>query len=269
LDREKKEEKEFQENLDRLLKGEEVEDVEDASEDYLMAINFSKKLAEYHMEPSSAFKEQLRRQLLHKMAVREEEKRRKESTNSFWEGVRNLFAGSLTRRVAAVTTTAIVLTLVILTATGRFSPYTGPNGVGSDDDIRAFAPPIETALVLEAIPLQIVAVTGETIEIELMFRNTSPEAVELAAFPPAIDIRQAETKELVWSLSEGDEEREIQPLEALNYTIVWDQLDNNGSQVKPAQYVVFMSSITIYKGAERTESHVSFGLVANLVIQSP
>ena len=94
------EEREFSENIDRLLAGEEVKAGEDVSEDYRMAINFAQKLTKHRDNPSPSFKAQLRERLLSKLAKQEAQQ---EERNWFWEGLRNLIPQSPVWRTAAAT----------------------------------------------------------------------------------------------------------------------------------------------------------------------
>ena len=71
------EEREFSENIDSLLAGEEVEVGEDVSEDYRTAINFAQKLTKLRAEPSPVFKAQLKERLLSKLVEQEVEAARK------------------------------------------------------------------------------------------------------------------------------------------------------------------------------------------------
>ena len=92
------EDREFSENVDRLLEGEEVEVAEDATEDYRTAIQFAQKLREHVEEPSPAFKDGLRSRLLTGMA---EAERRREDKASFWETLGNMVPRSPVWRSAA------------------------------------------------------------------------------------------------------------------------------------------------------------------------
>ncbi len=77
MGREINEEKEFSENIDRLLADQEVEVGEDVSEDLKTAIQFAQKLEELRDESSPAFKDQLRRRLLLELAEEEAAAERK------------------------------------------------------------------------------------------------------------------------------------------------------------------------------------------------
>jgi len=67
--REINEDREFSENIDRLLAGQEIEVGEDVSKDFRTAIQFAQKLEGLRDQSSPAFKDQLRRRLLVKLAA--------------------------------------------------------------------------------------------------------------------------------------------------------------------------------------------------------
>ena len=116
------EEKQFIENIDRLLSGEEVEGVEDKSEDYRTAINFAKKLAQLRTGPSSDFKDRLKQRLLLQLTRQEvETAREKERGISFWEFLKNLVPQSPVWRTATVTFAVVLVTVGVLWRTGMFT----------------------------------------------------------------------------------------------------------------------------------------------------
>ncbi len=77
-------EREFSENIDRLLAGEEVTAGKDMDEDYQTAIDFSKKLIESRVDPSPHFKAQLKQRLLLKLAQQEAETARQKERATLW-----------------------------------------------------------------------------------------------------------------------------------------------------------------------------------------
>ena len=84
-------ERQFSEDIDRLLAGEEVTGNEDTSEDYRTTINFARKLVELRVDPSPGFKDGLKQQLLLKLTEQEiGATRQKESAFSLWEFLNSL-----------------------------------------------------------------------------------------------------------------------------------------------------------------------------------
>jgi hypothetical protein len=273
MGKETKEEREFSENIERLLAGEEVKAGEDMGEEYRTAINFAQKLIELRDEPSPHFKDRLKRQLLSKLAEQEAEAtRKKERANRFWEALRNLVPQNPVWRTATATVVVAVLVIVVLWGSGTFTQ--APEQLVEREPVTEMASPTGKALttseVLEAtVSEAVVAPFGEEVKIELVFRNVSSESVEVTPFPPAIQITQAESGEVIRSLAEGNERREISPSGALNFTLVWDQLDDNRKQVVPGRYSLSIIDVTIYKATEPKETHLDFRPLTDITIQSP
>jgi hypothetical protein len=83
MGREDKIAKEFSEYLDRILAGEDVVIGAEASEELRTALDFARRLKGLCGEPSPAFKEELKRDLLRKLAEQDAAATRK-STRPFW-----------------------------------------------------------------------------------------------------------------------------------------------------------------------------------------
>ena len=116
------EERDFAENIDRLLAGEELADTEDLSEEHRTAFSFARKLTGSRIDPSPLFKAQLKERLLSRLAQEEAESaRQKESALSFWEFLRNLVPQSPAWHTATVT---IVMVLIAVSGRGNSSVLT-------------------------------------------------------------------------------------------------------------------------------------------------
>jgi len=277
-------EREFSDNIDRLLAGEEVTAGKEMDEDYQTAIDFSKKLIESRVEPSPHFKAQLKQRLLLKLAQQEAEAaRQKERAISFWEFLRNLVPQSPVWRTATVTIVVIIVAMGVLWRTGVFTqspevlltqppmvPGIGAGGPEEGAPPPALETPPQILLELEAVPLKTAVFPfGETVEIGLVFKNTSSESISVTPFPPAIHIVGSRTVRPVRSFTEGDESRKLSPLETISHTLVWDQRDSSGEQVAPGWYTVHVGEVTISKDTELTETRVSFPSITKLLIQFP
>ena len=64
MGKERNEEQEFLENIERFLNGEEITPDEDSSEDVRSTMEFAKKLSELRTEPSPEFHQSLKSRLL-------------------------------------------------------------------------------------------------------------------------------------------------------------------------------------------------------------
>ena len=110
---------------------------------------------------------------------------------------------------------------------------------------------------------------GEEIRIDLVFRSSSPESIVVAPFPPTIQINQADTGTVVLSFAPGGGSAEIPASGTLIHPLVWNQRDEDGELVKPGRYSVIVNDVTIQKGTEPREARAGFGLVTEVIIQSP
>ena len=282
MDRKINEEKEFSESIDRILAGQEVRVGENASEDFRAAIQFAQKLERLRDEPLPAFKDRLRRQLLLKLAEKEAVAQEHEVKRaSFLETLINLVPRSPVWRTAVVTVAVVVLAVVVFWRSGMFVATQEPAAERAPTPAAASAPKVTSegapeamlgsnaVLVLEPVPEDTNAYTpGEEIKIGLVFNNIGSESIVLTSFPPLIQISHVDTGAVVRSFAQGSESAEISTSGKLDYTLVWDQLDDNGNQVKPGRYLVSVGDVSIHEGAE-PEAQVSFGYVTEVVIEAP
>ena len=112
------EERQFSENIERLLGGEDVKAGQDVSEDYRTAVDFSKKLIKSRVDPSPSFKTRLKERLLLKLAKQGAAARQKERVNWFWEGLKNLVPQNAAWRTATVTVVLMLVAVGVLWGSG-------------------------------------------------------------------------------------------------------------------------------------------------------
>lgn len=110
---------------------------------------------------------------------------------------------------------------------------------------------------------------GDEVEIEFKFKNVRTEPITLTPFPPRIQVTRPRSDEVVRSFSIGSEDLNLEPGETAEYTLVWNQKDNNGQQVAPGWYYVGLIDVTITKATVPTTSHQWFGCAAEVLIQFP
>lgn len=140
MDRAKKREKEFAEDIDRLLAGKEAKVDEKMNEDYRSNIDFAGKIIECRGEPSPSFQEGLKRRLLSKLAEQEVAEAQQQETASFWDWLRNLILRNPAWRVATVPITVAVLALVVVLAIGLFPSSQEPILTGPLDGYSILEP---------------------------------------------------------------------------------------------------------------------------------
>ena len=271
-------EKEFSENIDQMLAGEEVEVSAGMDDDCRTALDFAQKLANFRTLPSPAFKEQLKEKLLQKLG--EKEIQAKAKRNWFMEGLRRLVPRQPVWQALTALLVVVVVTGGITWGTGILrvsAPPPAPTPAPAPLSPREMPPPAPSrpSLELEAIPLSPIEyapgvfLPGEEVKVEFRFSNASSEPITVAPFPPEIEIVRPRTNEGVQSFPEGSGQLDISPVETVEYTLVWDQKDDNGKQVVPGWYYVDVKGITVTKATAPTRTGVSFGSIAKLLIQFP
>jgi hypothetical protein len=265
MDRELREEREFSENMDRLLAGKKIEAGDDTGEEYRKAIGFSGKLVELRKEPSPLFKAELKKQLL--LRLEEEEAEQEERAGiSFWQVFKNLMPRSPVWRTATVTVMVGVLAVLAIWATGMFSQI--PGTVTSPEDTAMLSVPAPARLQLETLPSDtLVQSVGEAFKVDIIFKNISADSVTIDPYPPQIEIQQADTNDVVRSFEQGTDKREIAPSEGLIYMLVWDQMDDSGQQVGSGRYIVVISDVAALKDAQEEDTFGGSGTVIELVIE--
>jgi hypothetical protein len=265
MDREIREEREFSENVDRLLAGKEIEAGDVTGEDFRKAMSFSRKLVELRKEPLPQFKAQLKKQLLARLDEQQTEQEERAKI-TFWQIFKNLMPSSPVWRTATVTVMVGVLAVLAIWATGMFSQAPGTGTVTEDSGMLSV--PAPARLQLETLPSDtLVRSVGENFEVGIIFKNISADSLTIDPYPPAIEIQQADTNDVVRSFEQGTEIREIAPSEGLIYTLVWDQEDDSGQEVGTGKYTVVIRDIATLKDAQAVATYGEFSPVIELVIQ--
>ncbi|MBM2832361.1 MAG: hypothetical protein HW414_1413 [Dehalococcoidia bacterium] len=273
--KESSEERQFSDNLDKLLAGVGTEPAEKMSEDCRTAVDFARRLTSLRDEPSPRFKQQTRNRLLARL-VEQEAARQKEERHRPWGSLGRLLSLSPVWRTATVTIAVAVLALAVIWQSGLFNQPEGD--IARRAPAPESAPPPQTAAaaaptpapLLELRPLETIsAKPGEAVRVELVFTNTGPQSIELAPFPPAIHVAQSGTDKVVRSFAAGKARRAIQASETVTYALLWDQKDDNGRQVGPGRYFVFIDDLVFGTGTQPDETRRSFGRVVDVLIQSP
>ncbi len=86
---------------------------------------------------------------------------------------------------------------------------------------------------------------GEDIVIELSFENVMDEPFQLEPFPPVIEIMRPRPSEPVRSFSAGTGSKSLEPSEVANYTLTWDQRDDQGQQVDYGYYHLKLGDVRL------------------------
>lgn len=234
----------FNDDFDRLIKGEFPEANNVPPEDYKDTLNFAKRMLESRVEPSPAFKDNMRRRLLSKMVEREmETERKKAHIKDFRDTIISWMPRSPAWRTVTATIAVFVLALVVVWRIGLFTATENPPIVGSP-------PPSTTTpqgpVTVTAVTLQETYMTGEIINVKFIFSNQSEEALTLPTFPPKLIIAAANLKP--YKITTGGGPKTLEPGEVIEYTVTWDQIDDEGQQVPPGTYVINMLDIELENG---------------------
>jgi len=239
MDDKNRKEREFAQDIDRILAGKEAKVDETRDEDYRSNIDFVEKIVECRGEPSLSFQEDLKKRLLSKLAEKEAtEARQRSETTSFWDWLRNSVPQSPAWRTATVTITVAVLALVVVWRIGLFFPIqelTLPASVG----------PL-VAVEGQAITAKTAYMTGEEIDVQFSFKNITDETVTFP-FPPEIRIENTNV-ETVRTFAGGQETRTLAAGGSVRHDLIWDQKDTNGKQVPAGDYQVIIPNIQLAEG---------------------
>ncbi len=237
-------EKQFSGDIDRLITGEKPKEIKHPEGDYDKNIQFAKKMLDSRAEPSPVFKENLRKQLLAKLVEKEmETEREREGTKGFWEAVRNIIPRSPAWRTITATVAVFALVLVVVWQLGVFTrPPSSPMLTTSQPSGITAQGPVDATAKTARSTYRV----GEPIDIVFTFKNTSRESVTLTYYPPEILIAASSLKP--YRTIKGGESRLLAAGETLEYIATWDQLDNEGLQVPPGDYVINMLDIELGDG---------------------
>jgi hypothetical protein len=281
--REDDREKAFSELVDRLLAGEETGVDRETDDDYRAAVEFAYRLARLGRDPSSEFAARLKDRLLRQLEQEAVEVRQL----GWWERLRDLIAESPAWRTAVATAAVALVAVGVLWGSGLL---TGPAGQAPAEAPAPRAPEVpeqqaEAALTAPpeeegtGVPLQVevevlspqaqVVPQGETVEIELSFKNPGSEAVVLAPYPPAVEVIRPVEGKIVRTMEAGQGRLEIPASQARTYTVGWQQMNDAGEQVEPGWYELYVVNSGLYKGEQLLEPDLSVGLVGRVMVQYP
>ena len=147
--------------------------------------------------------------------------------------------------------TALILIMLLLPVScAKLSPP-APTPTPAPGPAPALAP--ETFIKPYKKPGRYSFLLGEDIFIGLSFENVSKETFRLEPFPPEIKIlRRPPYNEVVRSFPAGTGSKSLEPGEytfiAADYTLFWDQRDDQGQQVPYGRYLIKLGGIRYGEG---------------------
>lgn len=248
-------EKEFLNNLERILTGEEIELSPAMTEDCRTALDFAREMIRLRVAPSPVFQERLKDKLLHKLD-KQKTAAPAEKQGSFWERLGETWRKPVWRTVTVTLLVALV-TVGIMGRVGVFTRFVPPP-TEIPPPIIEIPPPVLEPTPSPAppptpapapaprpqAPIEVMAATeresylpGEEIVIEFSFKNTTDEPHEIAPFPPEIEILgKGPHDEVVRSFLAGNLFKLLESGEVVKYELTWDQLDSLGQRVDYGYY---------------------------------
>lgn len=279
--REDDREKAFSELVDRLLAGEETGLGREADDNYRAAVDFAYRLARLGRDPSSEFAARLKDRLLRQLEQEAVEVRQL----GWWERLRGLIVESPAWRTAVATAAVALVAVGVLWGSGLLTGPAGQAPAEAPAPRAAEVPEEQAEAALTAppeeegtgVPLQVellspqaqVVPQGETVEIELSFKNLGSEAVALTPYPPAVEVLRPPEGEAVLTIEPGQGRLEIPASQARSYTVSWGQMNDAGEQVEPGWYELYVVNSGLYKGELLLEPDVGVGLVGRVLVQYP
>ncbi len=224
------------ENLERILKGGEVEDPSSLDEETRVALEIARKMMNLRDKPTNGFTNKLKEQLVYQLA--EQEKKEDANKNSYlsWQFPRiTAWQATVSAVLLVVIMTGIVL-VVNNTQPGNHSEETTSTTtvvtgttINPSTNIPTDAPSspatspseINNLTVLTVVDKPIYTV-GQQVNIKIVIENESKLPLVLDRFPPAINIKHISSGEIITLASEGTTKTTIQPGGAKIITIDWE-----------------------------------------------
>ncbi len=257
MSRENKEDKLFNEIVDRILAGEPVK-IDSSNTDLNSAIEFAKKIKDLSPSPSLSFKANLKTRLLQELHNKDAK-----AEQSGW------FQRAFSHRLAWQLGTTMAIILVALGVTWRagvFQP-TGKNDLTS-------APPKIASGVTEPVPgptimattttagltsfsgsqtiIQVNTATdkpdyisGETVNIDVSLTNESSSTMEIQPYPLVVTVTDA-NGQIVYTSDPGSNIISLLPGQTTDFKVSWEKQinTNNNKKAAPGTYYLTIGSIT-------------------------
>lgn len=258
-------EKEFSENIDRILAGQEVKVSADIDDDCRTALDLAQKLIRLRAVPSPSFKAQLQERLLSRLSEEEETKVKTTEVkrNWFWEALGCLVPRQPVWQRVTITLLVAVVAGGVIWGSGILTQIPAPPPLPAPPSA-----PIRPTLELTATPAQTAYLPGEAVTVEFSFKNVSSEPITVRPFLPGIQIMLPRPHGIVRSFAAGWGDLKLEPGETVTHTLVWDQQDSSGQQVAPGYYYIDIEDIYI-EGTEVGTIRRGFGTIAKVLIQFP
>ena len=204
-------EKEFSENIDRMLAGEEVQVSAAVSDDYRAAVDFAQRLIRLRPMPSAFFEAKLRERLLQRLSEQDMKTPARAKESWLQEGLKRLVPRQLVWRAVTATLLVAIVASGVFWQMGGFTQLVPPPP-------RPLSPLPKQPVRMEITSVKTTYLTGE--EVEFISSETVvviPSPSPMATTPPVID----HWEETVWHSPAGYERLKLGLAESVEYTITW------------------------------------------------
>ena len=124
------------------------------------------------------------------------------------------------------------------------------------------------SLFVDASPIRSSYLPGEKVEVEITFRNAGEDTVEIASFPPEINLNNP-TSGIVHSFPHGCDSRTMEPGKSTVHIMKWDQCDFDGEKVDPGIYFVEISNISYNENGIKKTIFSEGVDIAQVIIEYP
>lgn len=248
MNKQRKTEKLFSENLDRLLNGKAVKADAGADKDMLSALDFAAKIAEIKPSVSPEYRTRLKARLLEKLESREAAVKKN-------AGHVSIFRQPAWQAVAAVFMVVLVITIIWRAGVFNFSTTPQPTATTTVIPTTTSLPTATTPSIYMVGDLfgytvqtdKTVYKPGEKVVINLTLVNISPQTLTVDKLPPIMSIMSSDTGKPVYTFSAGKDSFILAHGDTVQLSYSWDQVDFDNSPAATGTYYIELEDME-YQG---------------------
>jgi hypothetical protein len=228
----KKRDKQLLENLERVLRGHDIQDTA-LDEDTRAALEVARKMMDLLQKPSKEYENNLKVQLVYQLL--EQEKKEDRSAQGFWSFPRiTAWQGTVAAMLLVVISAFIVLLVNNLQlgspSEETTSPDTTVTGATEKPSVSVpenspASPSAETDEIGMGVLIQVekpIYTIGEIVNIQVTMKNESKHSLTIDQFPPRVNIRHIGSGEIVSLAGTISTKISIQPGGTKIFTVNWD-----------------------------------------------
>lgn len=231
-------EKQFSENLDRLLAGEELKPDQIADEEMRSALEFARKMAELRATPTESYQARLKACLLQKLE--EQEAKAQEKRGWLWNLAHQPVWQAVTAALFVIILGGIMWGAGLLRLSGPAAvpaPLPAPVPAPAPAPRPAPVPRPGTLFSVDASTNKTIYQSGEAVKIDLVMRNVSAQPLKIEKLPPILSLMQESTRQPVYTFAAGNETLTLAPNQVASFSMTWNQMDYQGRLLTGSYYV--------------------------------